>query len=246
GSGEKYKKCHGKNSRKDAPAPIPPPLVGDPTPGFARFALHLLYDGVWALAFVLCSPWWLVRGALDARFRALSIARTFGSCPLRARRTPARACWCTASRWGRSRPARPLVEALSQERRSCLDRHRHGLRRRAQVYPGRTVVRFPLDFSPLVARFLTGVDPEAVLLIELELWPSFLRVCNKRGIPLCVANGRITERSFPRYKLFKSLLPQFARISLFCAQDEEYAARFRELGADPRACSSRATSRPTA
>jgi len=219
---------------KERDASIPPPLVGDPTPGAARFALHLLYDGLWALAFVLCSPWWIVRGLVDRRFRALSIARTFGALPgPRARGARPRLLVHGVS-VGEVKAARPLVEALRGEYDivvcTVTDTGQDVARK---LYPGLSVVRFPLDFSPLVARFLRGVDPEAVILIELELWPSFLRVCNRRGIPLCVANGRITERSFPRYRLFKSLLPQFARISLFCAQDEEYAARFRELGADP-------------
>jgi 3-deoxy-D-manno-octulosonic-acid transferase len=219
---------------KDSSAPIPPPLVGDPTPGVARFALHLLYDGTWALAFVVCSPWWIVRGILDRRFRALSIARTFGKLP--GKRAPGARprLLVHGVSVGEVKAARPLVEALREQYDIVIctvtDTGQDVARR---LYPQLAVVRFPLDFSPLVTRFLAGVDPECVILIELELWPSFLRVCNRRGIPLCVANGRITERSYPRYRLFKSLLPQFARISLFCAQDEEYAARFRALGADP-------------
>jgi 3-deoxy-D-manno-octulosonic-acid transferase len=218
----------------DASASIPPPLVGDPTPGAARFALHLVYDSVWALAIVVCSPWWIARGLFDRRFRALSIARTFG--PLPGPRGPGARprLLVHGVSVGEIKAARPLVEALGSEYEIVLSTVTDtGFDVARKLYPALAVVRFPLDFSPLVARFLSGVDPVCVILIELELWPSFLRVCNRRGIPLAVANGRVTETSFPRYRLFKSLLPQFARISLFCAQDEEYAARFRELGADP-------------
>jgi 3-deoxy-D-manno-octulosonic-acid transferase len=70
-------------------------------------------------------------------------------------------------------------------------------------------------------------------LIELEIWPNFLREANRLGVPVGVANGRITMRSFGRYRRFRSLLPQFGRISLFCAQDEVYADRFRILSASP-------------
>lgn len=208
------------------------PLRGDPSPGLARLGLHLFYDSVWALAFVLCSPWWLVRGALDPRFRALAKARTFG--PLPARRAPgsrARILIHGVS-VGEIKAAKPLVDALEAQYEVVLSTTTDtGMSVAEKLYPGRHLVRFPLDFSPLVWRLLRRVEPELVVLIELELWPSFLRVANRLNIPIAVVNGRITERSFPRYKLFKSLLPQFTRISLFCAQDEEYAARFLALGA---------------
>jgi len=219
---------------KDARAPIPAPLVGDPTPGAARFALHLVYDSIWALAFVLCSPWWVTRGLFDRRFRALAIARSFGPLPgPRARGARPRLLVHGVS-VGEVKAARPLVEDLGREYEIVLSTVTDtGFDVARKLYPGLSVARLPFDFSPMVGRFLSGVDPAAVILIELELWPSFLRVCNRRGIPLCVANGRITERSYPRYRLFRRLLPQFARISLFSAQDEEYAERFRLLGADP-------------
>jgi 3-deoxy-D-manno-octulosonic-acid transferase len=72
-----------------------------------------------------------------------------------------------------------------------------------------------------------------VVLVELEVWPNFLRQCNRRGIPIAVVNGRITEESFRRYRRFRHALPQFDRISLFCVQMEEYAERFRALGGAP-------------
>ena len=96
-----------------------------------------------------------------------------------------------------------------------------------------SVVRFPLDVSWLVKRFYASVRPTAVVLIELELWPNFLRQANQLGIPIAVVNGRITENSFGRYKLLKRFFPQFNRISLICAQSEVYADRFQRLGVAP-------------
>jgi 3-deoxy-D-manno-octulosonic-acid transferase len=102
-----------------------------------------------------------------------------------------------------------------------------------KLYPDAIVVRFPFDLSFVVRRFLRRVRPICVVLVELEVWPSFLREANRAGVPLAVVNGRITEKSFRRYRAFKKLMPQFARISLYCAQDEEYARRFVGLDADP-------------
>jgi 3-deoxy-D-manno-octulosonic-acid transferase len=95
------------------------------------------------------------------------------------------------------------------------------------------VLRFPLDLTPTCARFLRRIRPRCVVLMELEIWPNFLRECNRVGAPIAVVNGRITERSFARYRWFRHLLPQFDRISLFCVQMEEYARRFQALGGDP-------------
>jgi 3-deoxy-D-manno-octulosonic-acid transferase len=99
-----------------------------------------------------------------------------------------------------------------------------------RTFGDHTVVRFPFDFAWIVNRFLRRVAPGAVVLVELEIWPNFLRLCNRRGLPVAVVNGRITDRSFGRYHLFRQVLPQFNRISLFCVQVEEYAERFRRLG----------------
>jgi 3-deoxy-D-manno-octulosonic-acid transferase len=78
------------------------------------------------------------------------------------------------------------------------------------------------------------VQPDFVILVELEIWPNFLRECNRRGAPVAVVNGRITRTSHGRYVWFRRLLPQFNRLSVICVQDEEYAERFLGLAVDPR------------
>lgn len=94
------------------------------------------------------------------------------------------------------------------------------------------VVRYPLDFSWSVRRFLDRVKPDAVGLVELELWPQFLAACTKRGIPACVINGRLSPNSFRNYDRSKWLVGgMFRRLSAAGAQDEAYAQRFRAMGA---------------
>lgn len=218
-----------------ASSDAPRPIRSDPSPGLGRFLLHLFYDGVWALAFVVCSPWWLVRGLLDPRFRQLARERTFGRLPAPRQPGGRQRILIHGVSVGEIKAAKPLIEALESRYEIVLSTTTDtGQSVARQMYPGHALVRFPLDFSPLVSRMLARVDPSLIVLVELELWPSFLRVANRRGIPLAVVNGRITERSFPRYRRFKLLLPHFTRISLFCAQDEEYAGRFRALGAAPQ------------
>ena len=98
-----------------------------------------------------------------------------------------------------------------------------------QLYPDLPVERFPIDHMVFVSRFLQRVSPALVVLMELEIWPNFLRKANRRGIPEAILSGRITEKSFQNYKKFGSTLPQFNRITVFGAQDERYAERFRHL-----------------
>lgn len=94
-----------------------------------------------------------------------------------------------------------------------------------------TVLRYPIDLSQSVTRFLDAVTPDAVALVELEVWPNFIKECARRRIPLAVINGRLSERSFKGYRKLRPVLaPTFARLTQVAAQDEDYAARFVAMG----------------
>ncbi len=96
---------------------------------------------------------------------------------------------------------------------------------------GVSVERYPLDASWAVRRFLDRVRPDAVVLVELELWPNFLDACRKRGIPVGVVNGRLSERSFRGYRVLRPILRRYFRgLSFAAVQDEAYAERFRAMG----------------
>jgi 3-deoxy-D-manno-octulosonic-acid transferase len=96
------------------------------------------------------------------------------------------------------------------------------------------VVYYPHDFSFAVKRFLDRVRPSVIVLMELEVWPNMTAEAQHRGIPILVANGRITERSSRRYRRFWSLAgPAFHRVSRWLAQSQEYAERLQSLGVDP-------------
>lgn len=113
-----------------------------------------------------------------------------------------------------------------------------GLERAQSLYSSScTVVRFPLDASWAVKRFLDAVRPDAVALCELEVWPQFIRFCRERSIPVCIINGRLSERSFRGYKFFRPLLSKmFHSLEFAAVQDSDYAARFQYMGVDPARC----------
>ena len=107
-----------------------------------------------------------------------------------------------------------------------------GFERAVRLHAGRhEVVRFPLDFTWMVGRFLGGVRPEVVVLGELELWPSFLAACARRGIAVCVVNGRLSERSYRGYRRWRPLARRmFRRLAWVSAQTAVYRDRFVALG----------------
>ena len=96
------------------------------------------------------------------------------------------------------------------------------------------VRRFPLDASWAVRRFLDATRPDAVALVELELWPNFMRACRGRGVPVAVISGRLSERSFRGYRKLRPLIRwMFAQLEAVGAQDEAYARRFLAMGVRP-------------
>lgn len=93
------------------------------------------------------------------------------------------------------------------------------------------VVRYALDFSPAVRRFLDAVRPDAVALVELEVWPNFVRACAARNIPVGVINGRLSARSFRGYSRFRRFFAStFGSLAFAAVQDEDYAQRFLAMG----------------
>jgi 3-deoxy-D-manno-octulosonic-acid transferase len=93
------------------------------------------------------------------------------------------------------------------------------------------VFYFPFDWGWSVRRTMGRVRPSAVLVMETELWPRFFRECRRRGVPVALVNGRISEKSFRRYKLIR---PFIARVlddlALAVMQSEADAGRVRALG----------------
>jgi 3-deoxy-D-manno-octulosonic-acid transferase len=107
-----------------------------------------------------------------------------------------------------------------------------GLQRAQELFAKEhTVTRFPFDFGFAIQKFLKRVKPTVIALVELEVWPNLVGLSAKKNIPVVVINGRLSERSYKRYKFVKFfLLKTFARLTAIGMQNEEYAARVRKLG----------------
>lgn len=96
------------------------------------------------------------------------------------------------------------------------------------------VTWFPFDARKSVRRFLDQAQPRALVLLETELWPNVLRECARRGIPVFLINGRISDKHLGRYRRFHRFYRAIlSNISAIGAQNELHAGRFIELGANP-------------
>lgn len=144
---------------------------------------------------------------------------------------------------GETNALQPLVAALADSPRTpdvvVSASTETGFARACGIHgPDRQVVRFPLDFTWMARRFLNDLQPDLVVLGELELWPTFLAECSRRGIPVCVAGGRMSARSYRGYRAWRPFVrPMFSRLALVAAQTESCRDRFTALGVPAnRAC----------
>jgi 3-deoxy-D-manno-octulosonic-acid transferase len=95
-------------------------------------------------------------------------------------------------------------------------------------------IYYPVDYRRCVSHALNTVRPEAIVLVEAEIWPNFIWKARDMGIPLFLVNARLSDRSFPRYKRFGFLFRRlFRTFSAVGAQNESDAAKLRQLGCRP-------------
>lgn len=187
----------------------------------------ILIDLVYLVAAVVAAPWWL------SRIRGLDWAGRFGRASVPAPTGRPRVLLHAVS-VGEVNAIRKLVDLLAARAEIVVASTTDTGVRRAEALYGRDhhVVRYPLDFSFAVSRFLGAVRPDVAVLVELEVWPNFVRAAARRRIPVCVVNGRLTRRSLRFYDALAPLLrPVFRGLSLVTAQNEAYAGRFRRMGA---------------
>jgi 3-deoxy-D-manno-octulosonic-acid transferase len=193
------------------------------------------YDIAYGLGVGLASPFWLAKSS--ARKKVLSaFSQRMGHVPSRDLSKPA--IMIHAVSLGEINATRSLIDVLRSHRPGLnfivSATTETGFGRGQELYgsvPDVTLVRYPLDFTPAVDRLLNTLRPTLVALLELEVWPNFIRRCAQRKVPVILINGRITLGSFRKYRLAQPLIgSMFARLHHVAAQDQNYAERFAELG----------------
>src|SRR5215212_499919 len=148
--------------------------------------------------------------------------------------------WLHCVSVGEAQAARPLARALLARYPS------HELVVSTTTLTGQRVARaafagdaslvfyFPFDWRWSVRRALRAVRPSAVLVMETELWPRFFRECRRAGVRVALVNGRISEKSFGRYKLIRFFIRRaLSDLALALMQTDADAERVRALGLAP-------------
>ena len=195
-----------------------------------------LTDLCYAILAIATAPIWLVRMVWTGKIRTDWPARLGRGESLPARGARPRILIHAVS-VGEVNAIRGLVDRLANDRMQpeivvSVTTDTGIARARALFGERHAVVRTPFDFSFAIRRWLGRVRPDVLVLVELELWPNMTRLAKARGIPVAVANGRLSERSIKRYRLIGGLVRgMFSRAELVLAQNKQYAERFTELGA---------------
>ncbi|MBM43430.1 MAG: hypothetical protein CMJ36_00235 [Phycisphaerae bacterium] len=200
--------------------------------------MRWLVDLSYVVAMLVSAPIWLTRMIRRGRMRTDWGGR-FGRTPTSAARsseTGTRVLLHAVS-VGEVNAIRGLVATLSASGHDVVVAVTTdtGFQRASALFGQRhQVVRYPLDLSWSVNRFLDAIQPDVVALVELEVWPNFTAACRRRAIPVLIINGRLTLRSVRRYGRFAPFIrPMFSRVSWVGAQDQAIADRFRQLGIAP-------------
>ena len=199
----------------------------------------MLLDLLYLPAFLALLPWVAWRKWSGGRPVAAPWARFLGSGPTLAAKTRPRV-WLHGVSVGEVQ----LLTGLAREITAQADAAgtpveivvssstTTGLELARKRFGAERVFPCPLDFSWAVRGTFDRVRPDLLVLGELELWPNLLAAAARRGVPVAIANGRLSERSARGYGRIKPLVRRMlAGVSLVSARSETDADRFRGLGA---------------
>jgi len=195
-----------------------------------RYFLNCVYLLLLTTAF----PWFLWQSFRKGKYREGFAAKFLGLVP---RREGNETClWIHAVSVGEVNLVRPLLEEMRRRRPEwkfvLSTTTMTGMELARKRHPDLSVFYCPLDFSWAVNTAMRRIRPNALVLVELELWPNLIAAARRQGASVTVVNGRLSESSARGYSRIRIFAKRILRgIDLLAVQDETYAQRFRDLGA---------------
>jgi len=194
---------------------------------------YLLYNTLITIFLVFTAPYFLFRALVNGRFRK-ELTQRLGSLTGPSFKRP---IWIHAASVGEVFCCIPLLKRIKK------DFPQSGIVMTAMTHTGHeaaktqipevdTVFFFPIDHPLVIRRAIARVQPSLLLIAETELWPNLLRSCGKKGIPIVLFNGRISQKSFRGYQFLIFLFKRCLKfVSAFLMQTEEDRKRIVEIGA---------------
>jgi 3-deoxy-D-manno-octulosonic-acid transferase len=191
-----------------------------------------LYDALLYIVLIAALPFVFAIGRLRGKYMTNFLAR------MGFYKTPPAAhdLWIHAVSVGETLAAGPIVDEILRARPSTTivftTSTITGQMQAQRLFAHATVTFFPFDFAASVKRFLRHHQPRVFATLETEIWPNATRLSLAAGVRILLANGRVSDRSFPRYRflrpIFEPILEQYDRI---LAREEADRERFIEIGA---------------
>ena len=195
--------------------------------------MYLAYSLLLSLGLLVLIPHFLFQALAHGKYIA-GLRQRLGSIPpVNGKRV----IWLHCVSVGETQAARPLARRLQEQFPhhslvvSTITRTGQNLAHDVFRNQAAGIFYFPFDWRWTARRALKAINPDAVLIMETELWPNFLRECKARHIPVALVNGRISRQSFRRYKLITFFLRRvLASLSIAVMQSEMDAERLETLG----------------
>jgi 3-deoxy-D-manno-octulosonic-acid transferase len=200
--------------------------------------MYFAYSLLTFVGILAVSPYFLYQAIRHRKYIG-SLRQRLGYLPISFNLDADASIWIHAVSVGEVLTARALLPALREQYphlrlfvSTTTIAGQQVARRRLQEVDA--IFYFPFDWTFIVRRTLRLVKPRLFIMMETEIWPNLLRECRRRGVKTVLVNGRISSRSYPRYRLVRPLFRRvLADIDRFCVQGEESRLRLIELGAEP-------------
>jgi 3-deoxy-D-manno-octulosonic-acid transferase len=197
--------------------------------------MYFIYSLLLGLGFLILLPRFLLDAFRHGKYVAGFSERLGTLSPLPNNGRPV--VWIHCVSVGETQAARPLVQRLRERYPnyriavSTTTLTGQNLAREVFNHDAAKVFYFPFDWRWVVRRSLKAIKPDAVLIVETELWPGFLRECKRQQIPVAIVNGRLSEQSFRRYRMIRGFMTQvLSSLNLAIMQTDADAERLRALG----------------
>jgi 3-deoxy-D-manno-octulosonic-acid transferase len=209
--------------------------------GTSLRSMSVLLNLIYAMLLAAASPWIVWRCIAQGRYRKGWPQKLLGQLPNRSSIQPESnselppCIWFHAVSVGELQVIRPLIDRAQRERPDVqiviTTSTDSGYELARSQYQTHIVSFAPLDFTWSIRAALDRVQPDLLVLAELELWPNWLRITSNRHIPIAIVNARLSARSLLGYRRISWLIaPILSRVAFIGAQSNTYRDRFLQLG----------------